>query len=287
MRFARPDDFRLPDLRFVAVESLIPHERHDSQRMEPLVERMREQAVLKNPPIVATLSDAPDGSPRFMVLDGANRSTAARAAGFPHLVVQVARYEDPWVQLLTWDHALSEVPHATLLGEVGRLPGIEISEDPLLTAQARLARRDIIAYASLDDGRVVTFRGGSTLEEHNELLNGIVDVYRDRYRFYRMSTDSIEVVKERHPDATALVVFPNLAPAEVMELAESGAKLPAGITRHLIRWRALRINVPIERMMDAAQTLEQKNAWLAEMLAAKWAKREVRYYEEPTVMFDE
>jgi hypothetical protein len=287
MRFARPDDFRLPDLRFVPSDSLVSHERHDSQRMEPLVEQLREQGVLKNPPIVTPLADGPGDVQRFMVLDGANRATAVLAAGIPHVVVQVVRYEEPWVQLLTWDHALSGMSPAVLLDACQRLPGMTLAEEPLLHAQAQLARRSILAYALLEDGRAITFSGGTTLEQHNDLLNGIVDVYRDRHRFYRMSTNSIEVVKERHPDATVLVVFPNLAPAEVMELAESGSKLPAGITRHLIRWRALRINVPIGRRMDRAESLDAKNAWLARTIAAKWEEREVRYYEEPTVMFDE
>lgn len=284
MRFARPDDFRLPDLRFVPSDALVPHERHDSQRMEPLVERLHEQGVLKNPPIVTPLGSDSD---RFMVLDGANRATAVRAAGFPHVLVQVARYEEPWVQLLTWDHAISAMPPATLVDACQRLRGMTLAEEPLLHAQAQLARRQILAYAVLEDGRAITFSGGGTLEQNNELLNGIVDAYRERHRFYRMSTNSIAVAKERHPDATALVVFPHLEPAEVMVLAESGSKLPAGITRHLIRWRALRINVPIAKMMDTAESLEDKNAWLTEMIAAKWDKREVRYYEEPTVMFDE
>lgn len=284
MRFARPDDFRLPDLRFVPSDALVPHERHDSQRMEPLVERLLEQGVLKNPPIVTPLGE--DGG-RFMVLDGANRATAVRAAGFPHVLVQVARYEEPWVQLLTWDHAISEMAPAALVDACQALQGMALAEEPLLHAQAQLARRQILAYAVLEDGRAITFSGGSSLEDANEMLNGIVDAYRERHRFYRMSTNSIAVAKERHPDATALVVFPHLEPAEVMELAESGSKLPAGITRHLIRWRALRINVPIGKMMDSAESLEDKNAWLAEMIAAKWDKREVRYYEEPTVMFDE
>lgn len=287
MRFARPDDFRLPDLHFVPVDALVPHERHDSQRMEPLVRQLREQSVLKNPPIVTPLSDAADGSPRYMVLDGANRCTAARTAGFPHLVVQVVRYEDPWVHLLTWDHALSAAPPQAFLDACTAVPGLEIAGEQRLHAQAQLARREILAYACLEDGRLVTLRGGTTLEEHNDLLNAIVDVYRERHRFYRMSTDTIEVAKERHPDATVLVVFPSLMPAEVLELSENGAKLPAGITRHLIRWRALRINVPVARMLDTGTSLEAKNAWLAETLAAKWEKREVRYYEEPTVMFDE
>lgn len=287
MRFARPDDFRLPDLRFVPSDALVPHERHDSQRMEPLVERLREQGVLKNPPIVTPLDTGPDGAPRFMVLDGANRATAVRAAGFPHVVVQVARYEEPWVQLLTWDHAISEMPPAALLDGFQKIPGVTLAEEPLLHAQAQLARRSVLAYALLEDGRAITLAGGTTLEQHNEMLNGIVDVYRERHRFYRMSTTSMDVVMERHPDATALLVFPNLAPAEVVELAGSGSRLPAGITRHLIRWRALRINVPIERMMDESTSLEAKNDWLSGTIAAKWAQRAVRYYEEPTVMFDE
>ena len=160
-------------------------------------------------------------------------------------------------------------------------------EEPLLHAQAEIARREVLAYACLDDGCVLTFRGGTTLEEHNEMLNGIVDVYRERHRFYRMSTDSIDVARERHPDATALIVFPHLTPAEVMELAENGSKLPAGITRHLIRWRALRINVPTEKMSDTKMSIDAKNAWLVELLSAKWESREVRFYEEPTVLFDE
>jgi len=287
MRFARPDDFRLPDLRFVPSGALVPHERHDSQRMEPLVERLREQGVLKNPPIVTPLTDGEDGAQRFMVLDGANRATAVRAAGFPHVLVQVARYEEPWVQLLTWDHAISGMPATALLDACQKLPGMALAEEPLLHAQAELARRQILAYALLEDGRAITFSGGGSLERNNELLNRIVDAYRERHRFYRMSTNSMAVVKERHPDATALVVFPHLEPAEVMELAESGSKLPAGITRHLIRWRALRINVPIAKMMDSAESLDAKNAWLAAMIASKWDMREVRYYEEPTVMFDE
>ena len=72
MRPARHDDFRLPDLRFVPVESLIPHERHDKQRMEPLARRLREQKLLKNPPIVTPL-EPENGEERFMVLDGTPR----------------------------------------------------------------------------------------------------------------------------------------------------------------------------------------------------------------------
>lgn len=286
MRPARPDDFRLPDLRFVPVESLIPHEQHDLQRLGPLAERFKEHRILKNPPIVTPLGNSRSADPRFMVLDGANRSTAAKAAGLPHLVVQVVSYEEPWVQLSTWHHALSQAAPEELIAECAKIPGLECVSESLLHARALLARREALAYA-VHPGEVTVFRGGANLEERNQLLNAIVDTYSRRHRFYRVSTESFEVAHERHPDVTALLVFPHFAPAEVMELATSGSKLPAGITRHLIRWRALRVNMPIERMADASCALEEKNRWLAGWLQEKYRARQVRFYEEPTVLFDE
>jgi hypothetical protein len=63
--------------------------------------------------------------------------------------------------------------------------------------------------------------------------------------------------------------------------------LPAGITRHLIPGRALRLNVPLDRMADTEHSLEEKNRWLEEWLRDKANQRQVRYYEEPTILLDE
>jgi len=101
---------QLPDLRFVPTESVLPHEQPDNSRLEPLVQKFRDQSVLKNPPVVTTLSGEGTPQARYVVLDGANRATAARAAGFPHMIVQVVPYDEPHVRLSTWNHALSHTP---------------------------------------------------------------------------------------------------------------------------------------------------------------------------------
>jgi hypothetical protein len=49
-------EYQLPDLRFVPIECLMPHERHDPHRLQSLVKRIREQAVLNNPPFVIPFS---------------------------------------------------------------------------------------------------------------------------------------------------------------------------------------------------------------------------------------
>jgi len=279
-------EFQLPDLRFVPIGSLRPHERHDPQRMAPLGQRIREQGVIKNPPVVAPL--AADGAEaRFVVLDGANRVGAARAAGLPHMVVQVVRYEPPTVELRTWYHALGEIGRTQFEAATRGVPGLTCRSEGALHARALLARREVLATVAFADGAVLAFAGGRDLAERNDLLNAIVDAYHDRQRFYRMSTDSLEVARSRYPEVTALVVFPHFEPAEVLELATAGECMPAGITRHLIRWRALRINLPLDRLADTSRDIEEKNRWLQDWMRQKLAQRQVRFYEESTVLFDE
>ena len=48
-----------PDLRIVLTDSLQPHEEHDSQRANPLIERLKHEQVFINPPIVAQISADP------------------------------------------------------------------------------------------------------------------------------------------------------------------------------------------------------------------------------------
>jgi hypothetical protein len=278
---------QLPDLRFVPVESLVPHEQHDDQRLKALADRLHEQSVLKNPPAVAPLSTESGQETRYVVLDGANRATAVRAAGLPHMLVQVVRYLEPLVQLSTWSHALANFPRVDLERALTRIVALEMREAQRMLARALLARREALAFINFAEGPALTLHGGHDIMERNALLNAVVDIYRSHGHFYRVTSDSLEEAQGRHPDATAVVVFPHFEPAEIIELATSGARLPAGITRHLIRWRALRLNIPLERLADLGCTIEEKNRWLGEWLKEKMALRQVRFYEEPTVIFDE
>ena len=280
-------DFRLPDLRFVATEAMYPHEYHDLQRTEPLVRRLRESGMLKNPPIVTQVGDGMRVEPRYVVLDGANRSTAARSAGWPHMLAQVVRYESPMVELHTWYHALTADAREILEEGLASIPGLNFEHHDRLHARAMLARREVLACVVLNDGDVIVVQGGRTLHERNELLNLLVHLYQDRVPYTRVTSDSLTQARREHPAVQALVIFPRFDPAEVIDLASAGEYLPAGITRHLIRWRALRVNVPVAMCEDTTRTLDEKNAWLGAWADERLTKREVRFYEEPTVLFDE
>ena len=99
-------------------------------------------------------------------------------------------------------------------------------------------------------------------------------------------SEELEEVKVLYPEMAGLVIFPQYDASEVLELAQEGELLPAGLTRHLIQGRALRINYPLSEL-KSGESLDEKNARLTAWLVKKLATKEVRFYGETTYLFDE
>ncbi|MCS7055757.1 MAG: hypothetical protein NZM18_06225 [Thermoflexales bacterium] len=273
---------QLPDLRIQPIELLIPHERTDPRRVNPLLARIRDEAVLRNPPIVAPFGN---GDKQFIVLDGANRIAAMRLLGVPHVLVQVVDYSQ--VQLFVWHHAITQCSVEELLAQIRRIPGLRLCEGDLTHARALLARREALAFISCDHThRADILCSDGSMRERTERLNQLVDVYEGCARVQRTTSDSLSEVRRSFPDASAVVVFPRYEPAEIIELARTGVMLPAGITRHVLPLRALRVNYPMA-ILRSDMSLAQKQGHLSEWIHECVMNRRVRTYVEPTVLFDE
>ena len=272
----------LPDLRVVPVADLLLHEQHDAQRSEPLLQRLRVDGVLKNPPIVAPIR----GEQRYVVLDGANRVTATRSIGLAHIVVQVVDYEDPELLLDTWHHLVSGLSSALFRDTLCALKGVQFEPAELLHAQAQLDRREVLAVIQYPQAQAWTVHAGGDLHERTQHLNDIVDLYKLHGRIFRANSNHLATLLPYHDDIALFGLFAPSTLEEIVDLARVGACLPAGITRHLIPRRALRINLPLE-LLASDETLEQKNAWLALWIRQKVTSKAARYYQESTFLFDE
>src|SRR5260221_11501686 len=117
-----------PDLLIVALDELVEHEYNDEQRTAPLARRLQAEGLLKNPPIVTQLDD----EPRYVVLDGANRTTALHALGYGACLVQAVRYEEPFVTLSTWHHVVTGLSLDDYLGAIHAIDGLEMAPIYLL-----------------------------------------------------------------------------------------------------------------------------------------------------------
>lgn len=272
----------LPDLRILPIKNLLLHEQHDAQRSVPLATRLAVDEVLRNPPIVTPIP----GEDHFVVLDGANRVTALAAMGIPHVVAQVVDYEDEELILDTWYHLVSGLPREEFHQAIDGLAQVSLEPSELMQARAELARRDALAYIVYPNGEVFTVRAEGDLHQRTARLNDIVGIYKSRGKIYRANTDHVDKLVPYYDAITVLVVFPRYQPAEILELARVGARLPAGITRHVIPRRALRINFPLSVLRDDWPLVE-KNGYLKDWLKEKMANKKARFYQESTFLFDE
>ena len=285
-RFHPSDNPDHPDLRILPVECLIEHEFNDIERTRPLAERLAAEGVLKNPPVVTPLGGDTD---RFVVLDGANRVTALELLGYPHTLAQVVAYEPPQVTLTTWHHVIVGLDPKELTADLSAHEGIDLILTDPLRARAGLARRDYLMYVIRADSELFAARisePGLEINDQISKLNALVNTYKDRCSLHRSMTEDLSEINGIFPGMAGVVVFPQYDPSEVLELAQDGQLLPAGLTRHLIQGRALRINYPLGDLKSDA-SLEQKNERLDRWFEEKIRTREVRFYGETTYLFDE
>jgi hypothetical protein len=272
----------LPDLRIVSSSSLVLHEDTEGDRTGRLMERLRQEQRLKNPPIVASM---PDGE-RFVVLDGANRTTSLRAMGAPHTLVQVVDYDE--VQLDTWNHVVTGMKEEALFRAIRGVAGLTLSRTTLTQARRLLTARRCLGYLVCSHSNVYLMEGGASLVEEARLLKQVVRAYKDIGRIYRIKTDNVSEQEMYYEQpVTAVVVFPRFTPADIINLATMDEKMPTGITRHIIPFRALRVNFHTGILLDAEMTLEQKEQELTRWLHQRLQAGGVRAYQESTVLFDE
>jgi len=273
-----------PTPLIVATAAVCLHESNDPGRTEPLIEQLKREGVLRNPPVIAPLDPALSC---YVVLDGSNRVTAFQAMGVPHMIAQVVEYGSDQVQLSSWSHLVLSLPGQTILTRLSNLSGLQIRPSDYETARAQLLGRQISAYLDLPEDGLLTLAGlDQDLLSMADLLRAIVGVYAHQGKILRTQADRLGDVQGILAPLQALVVFPRFEPADIVALARHGRNLPAGITRHVVSPRALRLNYPLSEL-SSGLTLEEKNRRLREWIHRKTLSQSVRYYAEATVLFDE
>lgn len=266
----------LPDLRMAASAEIFLHEDCDPWRVEGLSARLREDGMLRNPPIVAPL---PQGG--YVVLDGANRTSALVALGAHVIPVQVVDYNDPAVRLDVWRHFLVDV------GDLSRRlldAGVSLRSTRASEAARALEERTVACYlVAGDKAHEVPLARGRPLAA---TLAHVVSAYKGSVRIYRVLITDLAVLTREYGAAGTVVVFPLLTKGDIVEIAHASVKLPTGITRHIISGRALRVNLPLG-VLTSPGSIEDKNRWFADFIHQRLLDQRIRYYPEASFLFDE
>ena len=268
---------RFPDLRVVPIEQCLLHEQTDDARVARVAARLKADGILRNPPVLGHH----DGLDSLIVLDGATRVTASGMIGLPYVIAQVVDYDDDAIQLHSWSHVLSDLALDTLREALAGDPTLEARPCTPGEAEEALAHRETLAYLAGEDRRCFALGHGNDIITHAAALRRLFAAYAGRATITRVPPADWATRLDKQAAGVA-VVYPTYTKRDIVALAQARAVLPAGITRHIIPGRALRINVPVDYL-----PLEEKQAWLEAWLREHRAGHGVRYYAEPTFLFDE
>lgn len=269
-----------PTLRILSVDRLFPHEVHDETRTPPLVTRIEQSKVLRNPPLV---SPFPDGSDRCMVLDGANRVAAFKRMECPHILAQVVEPTSAAIGLSTWNHVVWEMSSADLIDNLNQIPSLTIRP----ANEPGSGNPDTLVSLHTPDGQFLNVEAQEPdFFKRAELLHTIMDCYKSRARFDRTPLTEIAELAAAYQDLTAMVVYPQFRIEDLFKVCDAGQLFPSGITRFSVTPRALRVNYPLDELA-ADKTEIEKDATLQEFIQHRIAGKGVRFYTEPTVLFDE
>jgi hypothetical protein len=273
----------LPRLEFLPIENLLIHEWHDHQRTPPLIKRIRTSGIWRNPPIVASLED---GSQRFMVLDGANRFTALQEMAYPHILVQIVDSDSPGLRLHTWNHVIWGLGEEKLLRQITDIPDIEVVPSVRESLPDLLGDCGLALIQLPSESFFSICSNDTALVKRVVQLNALVNSYRRSGHLDRTNVNEISKLKGIYSNLSGLVIFPRFRVRDILDLAGAGYLLPTGITRFTVAPRALHLNYPLKELA-ANKTLEEKNSELRTWIQERIASKGIRYYAEPTFLFDE
>lgn len=261
-----------PVLRIVSTRSLVLHETVDPKRVNKLVQKFKQAKVFTHPPLVAEL-----GKNQYVVLDGANRVTAARILGLPSILVQIVNYQAAEVKLLTWNHVVAGVAWNSLRSAIEKS-----CQQKLVTKKISKLEIAIIART----GQKFGFSWPVGESARLSLWNNLAKAYLGKFLVKRIEYSDWKNAKHLLSNPAALIIYPALKKSDILRFSKKGFKIPGGVSRHVIPGRALHVNVPF-LLLKSTKSLGRKNKWLSQYLANLMQSNRVRYYTEPVYLFDE
>lgn len=273
-----------PHLALVPVAKIRFHEQPEQARTLRLVERLRQEAMLRHPPVVAETGEA-----AYLLLDGANRVSALQALRYSHAPVQVVDYADAQVLLKGWHHLLPKGVDSLRESYV-QLPGLRLEPVQRKHLPTLLELRRVFAVL-VENGRCWGLFSANDadipLEERINTLRQVVAAYEGKGRLERVKVPEythLPQVVQRTPHR--LVLVPAFHKEELLHLAQRGIMIPTGLTRHLIPGRALGMNLNLE-FLSRLDNEAAKQKHFREWLDAQMMRGSIRLYEEPIFFMNE
>jgi len=226
------------------------------ERLKSICKKIKDEQKLKNPPIALQINNG-----KYLILDGAHRTSSLQALNCKRMVVQVV--ESELISIDSWAHYIPN--DRNFIADLKENPNLYWSDVPI-------QKQDFLAIITIDGNNYYIyskFMNQLDLTLMVDLWKQIVNVYRDKYHFQRISNNELK-------EDGIVIRYPSLSLKQIAQVVEEGILLPAGVTKFTINCgRFLNLNVPLSFIIREDYVEED---W-KEMLSL-W-KESIRLYTDP------
>ncbi len=269
------------DLKLLKINEILLHEDTETKRLRNIYSRIKRDKYLINPIIVAEYNN------ELILIDGANRYSSLKDIGCKLVLAQIIDYNDSQTKLSKWNHLVYDMDD-NVIKEYCDENGIKYEITTVKNGKKILhnnLNRILISDINKNETMVITLA-----KEFNKMvdqMNGLTHLYFHKYSFDRSEPEiDFANLKKYTRRKGTLIEFPKFKKEHIVKIAKSDRKIPAGITRHILRNRVLHVRYEIKKLLTLGN-IKNKTKELEKLLLEKIDKNKVRQYTESVIVFDE
>ena len=277
-----PPQFPWKSLEVVPIKDIALHETCDTRRFRALADEIEMDGVLRQPVILTRVKD------RLLQLDGATRISGLQARGYPHIAAQIVNYTSD-VIVTAWMHR-AHINRETFFEAARKWRYCEVYNLSVPSAFDVLEAKRACAVIIFDDREAFALVARNSLDDRVACLRGITELYKEEVEVKRKPF-SVETLlahinhsQSHNGRHNVSIAFARVTSQQIVKVAlESSARLPSGVTRHLLMCgRQDDIEVPLALLKNPSMSVRQKTETLRTGLLAE---RVPRVYE-PVIKYE-
>ncbi len=269
------------NLNIFKIKDIKLHETTETNRLRNIFDRISNSKHLMNPVIVGQYND------ELILIDGANRLSTLREIGCKLIIAQLTDYKDRKIKLRNWNHLVYDIGIDDVKDFCDKNK-FKYKETTYKEGKNFLKNNlNSILISDISCGKPLLITLPKKFDDTIQRLNDFTKFYFNVHNFDRSEEEiTFSDLCKYSRRKGVLVEFFKFKKEQIVKIANSKAKLPAGISRHILDTRVLHVRYEISKLKDD-KDIEVKREDLNKYLISKIDTNKVRQYRESVIVFDE
>lgn len=269
------------NLNILRIKEIKLHETTETNRLRNIFDRISNSRHLMNPVIVGQYDE------ELILIDGANRLSTLKEIGCKLIIAQITDYRNKKIKLRNWNHLIYD----TGVEDIKKFcddGSFRYRETTYKEGKDFLRNNhDCVLVSDISSGRTLLVNLPRKFSDTMQRLNDFTKFYFNVHNFDRSEEEiTFKDLRKYSRKNGVLVEFFKFRKEQIVQIARSKAKLPAGISRHILDNRVLHVRYEISKL-KSDKGIDLKRNELNKYLLSKIDSNKVRQYRESVIVFDE